>query len=68
MEPRFVVVGPDAYSRLCAAIARQFGREPGHFEQYQWLTIVVDPFRAGEVSVLPVAREVAAGVRTERLG
>ena len=67
MEPRFVVVGTEAYASLCSAIATQFGREPGHFEQYQWLTIVVDPFRAGEVAVLPVPRDVAAGIRTERL-
>ncbi|GAB5535351.1 MAG: hypothetical protein Rubg2KO_16000 [Rubricoccaceae bacterium] len=67
LEPRFVVVGTDAYTALCTAIATQFGREPGHFEQYQWLTIVVDPFRAGEVAVLPVPRDVAGGVRAERL-
>ena len=67
LEPRFVVVGPAAYETLCAAIAAQFGREPGRFEQYQWLTIVVDPFRAGEVAVLPVPRDVAEGVRTERV-
>ena len=67
LEPRFVVVGTEAYTALCQAIAQQFGREPGHFEQYQWLTIVVDPFRAGEVAVLPVPRDVAAGVRAERL-
>lgn len=66
MEPRFIVVGPDAYDALCQGIAKQFGREVGTFEQYQWLTIVVDPFRAGEVTVLPVPRDIAAGVRTER--
>lgn len=67
LEPRFVVLGPDAYDALCQAIAKQFGREVGQFEQYQWLTLVVDPFRAGEVTVLPVPRDVAAGVRAERL-
>ncbi|MEO0557705.1 MAG: family 4C encapsulin nanocompartment shell protein [Bacteroidota bacterium] len=67
LEPRFIVVGPSAYGSLCGAIAKQFGREPGRFEQYQWLTIVVDPFRAGEVAVLPAPRDVADGVRTERL-
>jgi len=68
LEPRFIVVGPSAYETLCVAMATQFGREPGYFEQYQWLTIVVDPFRAGEVAVIPVPRDVAEGVRTERLG
>lgn len=67
LDPRFIVVGTDAYKSLCAAIATRFGRDPGHFEQYQWLTIVVDPFRTGEVAVLPVPRDVASGVRTERL-
>lgn len=67
LEPRFVVVGRSAYTTLCQAIATQFGRAPGHFEQYQWLTIVVDPFREDEVSVLPVPRDIAAGVGTERI-
>ena len=67
LEPRFVVAGSAAYASLCTAIADRYGREPGHFEQYQWLTIVVDPFRDHEVAVLPAPRDVAAGVRAERL-
>ena len=67
LEPRFVVVGTGAYPTLCAAMAERYGRDPGHFEQYQWLTIVVDPFRDREVSVVPVPRDVAAGVRAERV-
>ena len=67
LEPRFVVVGTSAYAALCEAMAQRYGREPGAFEQYQWLTIVVDPFRDREVSVVPVPRDVAAGVRAERV-
>ena len=67
LEPRFVVVGTAAYRTLCAAMAERYGREPGDFEQYQWLTIVVDPFRDHEVAILPVPRDVAAGVRAERV-
>jgi len=63
-EPRSIVVGPRAYDALRHAMARRYGRSPGAFEQFQWLTIVVDPFRDAEVCVLPPPAAVAAGVRT----
>ena len=66
-EPRTVVAGPAAYERLCAAIAARFGREPGAFEQYQWLALVVDPFRGDALCVLPANRDLAGGVRAERV-
>lgn len=64
-EPRFVVVGPVAYARLRVAVAEAFGREEADVEQVQWMTVVVDPSREDRLVVLPVVREVAAGVRVE---
>jgi hypothetical protein len=65
VEPRFVVVGAALYPALNDAIARRFGRGAGTFESYQWLSIVVDPFRGGEICVLPAAPAMAGGVRAE---
>lgn len=67
LEPRTLIAGPEAYDRLCTAMAARLGRSKGTFEQYQWLTIVVDPFREDRLCVVPVPREVAEGVRTERV-
>ena len=66
-EPHAILVGPDAYRTLTAAVAERFGRERADLSQYQWLTVTVDPFRADRVCVVPVPREVAAGVRAERV-
>lgn len=66
-EPQTVVLGPDAYERLRDAVAARFGREQAHLAQYQWLTVVVDPFRSGGVCVLPTPKDVAEGVRAERV-
>lgn len=65
VEPRFVLVGPRAYAALNEAIAERFGRKAGAFESYQWLGVVVDPFRGAEVCVLPAAPALADGVRAE---
>ncbi|MEM1041475.1 MAG: family 4C encapsulin nanocompartment shell protein [Bacteroidota bacterium] len=67
LEPRTVLVGPAAYGMLCDAIARQFNRTPGRFETYQYLTIVLDPFRADTVCVLPAPGDLADGVRGVRV-
>ncbi len=66
-EPRTIVAGPVAYQRLCAAMAARFGREVGQFEQYQWLTLVLDPFRDDTLCVLPTLRDLADGARAERV-
>ncbi len=65
LEPRFILLGPASYTNLREAISKRFGRSPGYFEQYQYLTIVVDPFRGDAVCVAPVPREVGEGVRGE---
>lgn len=66
-EPRAIVLGPAAYEDLKTAVAQRFGRERADLEQYQWLPIVVDPFRADRVCVVPAPRDMSAGVRAERL-
>ena len=67
LTPHAIVVGKDAYVHLRKAVGERFGRGAGHFETYQHLPVVVDPFRAGEVTVVPAPREVAEGVRAERI-
>ena len=67
LEPRFILLGPESYTNLREAISRRFGRSPGYFEQYQYLTIVVDPFRGDTVCVAPAPREVAEGIRAETI-
>ena len=57
LEPRFLVAGPAAYEHLRHAMAERFGRSAGYFEQYGWLTIVVDPQRGDRLTVLPAPRE-----------
>ncbi len=65
-EPFAILVGPEAYESLKTAVAERFGRERADLEQYQWVPVVVDPFRGGRVCVVPAPRDVSAGVRAER--
>ncbi|MFN3597577.1 MAG: family 4C encapsulin nanocompartment shell protein [Rubricoccaceae bacterium] len=67
MEARYILVGPVAYERLRHAVAQRYGRAAGHFEQVQFLPVVVDPFRADRVCVVPAPRDAAENVRAERL-
>ena len=67
LEPRFILVGPESYTNLREAISLRFGRSPGFFEQYQYLTVVVDPFRGDTVCVTPAPRDVAEGIRGETI-
>ncbi|MEM6784010.1 MAG: family 4C encapsulin nanocompartment shell protein [Bacteroidota bacterium] len=62
-EPHAIVVGPDAYTHLRKAIGALNQRGAGFFETYRYLPIVVDPFRTGELLVVPKPRVVAEGVR-----
>ncbi len=66
-EPHSILIGPEAYATLTEAVAERFGRERADLAQYQWLTVVVDPFRGGRVCVVPAPRDLAAGVRAERV-
>jgi hypothetical protein len=67
LEPRTILVGPEAYELLRHAIARQFNRTPGLFETYQYLDVVLDPFRGDAVCVVPAPRSLVDGARTVRL-
>lgn len=62
-EPRYIVVGPASYEILREAIGRRFNRSAGTFETYQYLSIVLDPFRGEEVCVLPAPGALLGGVR-----
>ena len=66
-EPAAILLGPDAYEALKTAVAERFGRERADLAQYQWVPVVVDPFRTDRVCVVPAPRDVAAGVRAERV-
>lgn len=68
VEARYIVVGPESYTMLRKAIGEQFGRGAGQFETYQYLPIVLDPFRGTSVTVLPAPSECAKGVQTYRTG
>ncbi|MEL7169073.1 MAG: family 4C encapsulin nanocompartment shell protein [Bacteroidota bacterium] len=62
-EPHAIVVGPAAYEHLRKAIGALNQRGAGFFETYRYVPIVVDPFRADELVVVPKPRVVADGVR-----
>lgn len=57
LEPRTILAGSGAYERLCGAVAERFGRKNVQVEQYQWIGIVVDPFREDEIIVLPTPKQ-----------
>lgn len=63
VEPRFIVLGPAAYTRLQHAMAARFKRPIGTWETYQGIALVIDPSRTDEVIVLPGPTETARGVR-----
>ena len=65
-EAHAILVGPEAYEMLKVAVAERFGREVADLSQYQWVPVVVDPFRGARVCVVPAPRDIAAGVRAER--
>lgn len=66
-EAKYIVVGPASYKILRKAIGEAFQRGAGHFETYQHLPIVLDPFRVDTVCVLPAPAECAQGVQTYRV-
>ena len=52
-EPKYILLGPEAYDILRSAMSERFKREKGHFETYQFIPIVLDPQRKDTVCVLP---------------
>lgn len=66
-EARFIVLGPAAYHLLRKAVGERFRRGAGSFETYQYLPIVVDPFRSDTVCVLPAPSACAEEAAPYRL-
>ena len=62
-EARFVIMGPAAYSTFRTAMARNLKRSAGKFETYQYVNVLVDPFRDAEVCVVPSAADAADGLQ-----
>ena len=50
------------------AMAARFHRKPGSFETYNYLPIVLDPFRTDTVCVLPAPGACREGVHAVRVG
>ena len=67
VEAKYILLGPKAYERLRHAMAARFRRKPGFFETYNYIPLVVDPFREDTVCVLPTPEECAKGVQPYRL-
>lgn len=66
-EARFILMGQAAYGRFRTAMARKLKRSAGKFETYQYVTVVVDPFRDDEVCVVPSPADAADGLKPFRL-
>ena len=66
-EAKYVVLGTAAYSTFRNAMATRFNRTAKYFETYNFLPIVVDPFRTDAVCVLPGPGEIAKGVQVFRI-
>jgi len=67
VDAKYIVVGTAAYETLRKAIGERFVRGAGQFETYQYLPIVLDPFRSDTVCVLPSPSECAKGVQPYRM-
>ncbi len=67
VEARYIVVGVEAFETMRKAMGKRFRRGAGQFETYQYLPIVLDPFRTDTVCVLPAPSECAKGVQTFRM-
>lgn len=65
-EAHAIVLGAEAYELLKTVVAERFGRERADLSQYQWVPVIVDPFRGDRVCVVPPPRDVSAGIRAER--
>ena len=66
-KPVTLFVGKNVYEDLCKAIGKRFRRGAGQFETYQFVPIVLDPFRDDTVCVLPSPTECARGVQGYRM-
>lgn len=64
---KYVVMGTTAYEHFRQALAVRLHRKPKDFEIYNYLPIVLDPFRTEQVCVLPGPGECRKGVVPYRL-
>ncbi|NNE69966.1 MAG: hypothetical protein HKN29_06330 [Rhodothermales bacterium] len=62
-EARYIVMGPKAFERFRQAVAVRLSRKPKDFGTYNYIPVVVDPFRGEEVCVLPEPRAMKDGVQ-----
>ncbi|NBC16298.1 MAG: hypothetical protein GVY18_03155 [Bacteroidetes bacterium] len=67
VEAKYIVVGREAYTTLRKAMGERFQRGAGAFETYQYVPIVLDPFRTDTVCVLPAPTECEKGVHPYRM-
>ena len=68
VEPKYILLGVEAYERMRLAMGERFNRKAGTFETYQFFPIVVDPLRKDAVCVLPAPAVCAQGVQVQQLG
>lgn len=66
-DAKYIVLGREAYATLRQAVAERFHRKPKDFETYNYLPLILDPFRTDSVCVLPGPGEVFKGVQAFRL-
>lgn len=66
-EARYILMGPEAFTRFRQAVAARLARKPKDFGTYNYVAVVVDPFRGDSVCVLPEPREMKDGVQAMEL-
>ncbi len=67
IEPKYILLGGEAYNRMRQAMGERFRRETGEFETYQFFPIIVDPLRNDTVCVLPSPMQCIDGVQLHRV-
>lgn len=67
IEPKYILLGGEAYNRMRQAMGDRFKREAGVFETYQFFPIVVDPLRKDSVCVLPAPAACLEDVQIHRV-
>lgn len=67
IEPKYILLGGEAYDRMRQAMGDRFNRGAGVFETYQFFPIVVDPLRKDSVCVLPAPAVCLEDVQIHRV-
>ncbi len=66
-EPKYSLLGPEAYTSMQQAMGKRFNRDAGTFETYQFFPIVVDPLRKDTVCVLPAPAHCVNDISVQRV-